>query len=172
MAKNYEQLVKQIDVLKREAEAVKKKEVAEVIGKIKVAIDFYGLTPEELFGKSAVAKRAGASPRAKSAAGDGAARFSDGAGNTWVGRGPRPQWLRDAIASGKSLKDFAVEGAPAAKAAVNGSAPATGKAAGKKYLSAVKYRDDAGHEWSGRGPKPTWVKDALAAGKTLQDIAV
>jgi len=170
MAKNYEQLVKQIDVLKREAEAVKKKEVAEVIGKIKVAIEFYGLTPEELFGKSVVATRASASPKAKSA-GDGAARFSDGAGNTWVGRGPRPQWLRDAIASGKSLKDFAVEGAPAAKATTSSSASANGKVPGKKYLSAVKYRDDAGHEWSGRGPKPTWVKDALAAGKTLQDIA-
>ena len=29
-------------------------------------------------------------------------------GNTWGGRGPRPQWLRDALANGKSLQDFAV----------------------------------------------------------------
>ncbi len=32
----------------------------------------------------------------------------DGDGNTWVGRGPRPQWLRDALASGRSLGNFAI----------------------------------------------------------------
>jgi DNA-binding protein H-NS len=36
------------------------------------------------------------------------AKFRDANGNSWVGRGPRPQWLRDALNSGKSLKDFAV----------------------------------------------------------------
>ena len=36
-------------------------------------------------------------------------KFSNGAGGTWVGRGKRPQWLRDAIASGKQLSDFAVK---------------------------------------------------------------
>ena len=27
---------------------------------------------------------------------------------TWVGRGPRPQWLRDAISNGAKQEDFAV----------------------------------------------------------------
>jgi DNA-binding protein H-NS len=35
-------------------------------------------------------------------------KYRDGEGNTWVGRGPRPQWLRDALANGKTLADFAV----------------------------------------------------------------
>ena len=35
-------------------------------------------------------------------------RFRDDEGNTWIGRGPRPQWLKDALASGKNLGDFAV----------------------------------------------------------------
>jgi len=39
---------------------------------------------------------------------------------------------------------------------------------------AAKYRhpDDPSQTWSGRGKRPTWVNDALAAGKTLDDLAV
>lgn len=35
----------------------------------------------------------------------------------------------------------------------------------------VKYEKD-GEKWSGRGMKPKWVRDFLAAGGTLEDIAV
>lgn len=35
----------------------------------------------------------------------------------------------------------------------------------------VKYKDDAGHTWSGFGPKPRWLAEALSAGKTLEDMA-
>ena len=42
---------------------------------------------------------------------------------------------------------------------------------GKKV--AVKYRDEAGNAWSGRGLQPKWLKAALAATKkTLADFAV
>jgi len=37
-----------------------------------------------------------------------APKFSDGAGNSWSGRGSQPRWLRAAIEGGKSLQDFAV----------------------------------------------------------------
>ena len=39
---------------------------------------------------------------------------------------------------------------------------------------AAKYRhpDDPSLTWSGRGKRPTWVNDALAGGKTLEDLAV
>lgn len=37
-----------------------------------------------------------------------APKFSDGAGNSWTGRGSQPRWLRAAIEGGKSLQDFAV----------------------------------------------------------------
>jgi len=38
----------------------------------------------------------------------------------------------------------------------------------------AKYRhpEDPGLTWSGRGKRPQWVNDALAAGKTLDDLAV
>lgn len=37
---------------------------------------------------------------------------------------------------------------------------------------AVKYRhpDDPSLTWAGRGKRPQWVVDALAAGKTLDDL--
>lgn len=35
--------------------------------------------------------------------------YSDGNGNTWSGRGRRPLWLTQALASGASLEDFQTE---------------------------------------------------------------
>lgn len=43
--------------------------------------------------------------------------------------------------------------------------PKTGRAAGR-----IKYKDDAGHAWSGYGPKPKWFTEALASGKTEADL--
>jgi len=37
--------------------------------------------------------------------------------------------------------------------------------------STVLYRDDAGHSWTGRGPQSRWLKEALAQGKTLSELA-
>lgn len=37
---------------------------------------------------------------------------------------------------------------------------------------AVKYRDAAGNTWTGRGFKPVWLRDALAAGRMLEDFKV
>jgi DNA-binding protein H-NS len=36
----------------------------------------------------------------------------------------------------------------------------------------VRYRDDKGHTWTGRGKQPVWLRDALAAGATLGDFLV
>ena len=40
---------------------------------------------------------------------DGVITRIRGHGNTWVGRGKRPQWLRDALAAGKQLSDFEIK---------------------------------------------------------------
>jgi len=112
MAKTYAQIQKQIDVLAREAEKLKRKEVDEVVARIKEAIAAYGLTAADL-GLRASRKAAATSARKSSKGqrktkGARAAKYRDGADNVWGGRGPRPQWLRDALASGKKLEDFAV----------------------------------------------------------------
>ena len=44
---------------------------------------------------------------------------------------------------------------------------------GAVAAAAVRYRhpDNPGLTWSGRGKRPTWVNEALASGKTLDDLA-
>lgn len=34
-----------------------------------------------------------------------------------------------------------------------------------------KYRDEQGNVWSGRGPRPKWFKDALAAGRRPEEFS-
>jgi DNA-binding protein H-NS len=113
MTKTYTQVMKQIDTLKAEAERLRRKEVDGVIERIREAIRHYGLTAADLGlarGKSAAkpaAKKTRGRRKGKAAA-TAVAKFRDDQGRTWVGRGKRPQWLRDALAAGKKLEDFAV----------------------------------------------------------------
>jgi DNA-binding protein H-NS len=45
---------------------------------------------------------------------------------------------------------------------------------GTRAAAAPKYRNPANpsQTWNGRGPKPKWYKEALAAGKTAQQLAI
>lgn len=50
---------------------------------------------------------------------------------------------------------------------------AAGAPAAKKPASKVLYRDkDSGNSWTGRGPKPKWLKDHEAAGGDIADFRV
>jgi DNA-binding protein H-NS len=117
MTKTYEQVVQQIEALKAEAEGLRRKEVAEVIKKMKQAIAVYGLTAADLgFEDASPANRGGVKVKAprfsevggssSSKAESRAVRYRDAAGNTWGGKGPRPRWIRSALAAGKTLKDL------------------------------------------------------------------
>lgn len=137
MAKSYQQIQAQIAALQREADVARKREVQNVVRDIKASIALYGLTAEDLGldgAKPAASKKrvasqanaktankaqkAAAAPKKtggsakksakKKAEGVAAARFADGTGNTWSGRGPRPGWLKEAIAQGKAPEDFRV----------------------------------------------------------------
>ncbi len=118
MSKSYSSVMKQIEALKLEAEKLRRGEVDGVITRIREAIQHYGLTAADLGLGSAKpkaegAKAAGPAKRKKrktaAAKTPGVAKFTDGQGNTWVGRGKRPQWLRDALAAGKTLEEFAIK---------------------------------------------------------------
>ena len=172
MAQTYKQIQKQIEQLQKQAEAVRSSEIKGVVERIKVAIAHYGLTAAHL-GLEATSPRSAGKRRAKSSA-----QFSDGAGNVWSGRGPRPRWLRDALAAGRSIDDFRTGSSTESKLAsaigkLEAAAPtvkATARKA-KRAPSKVSYSDGAGNSWTGRGPKPRWLKAQLDSGKTLQDFA-
>lgn len=37
---------------------------------------------------------------------------------------------------------------------------------------APKFRDENGNTWAGRGKRPIWLRDALIAGRKLEDFAI
>lgn len=175
MAQTYTQIQKQIEALQKQADKLRQSEVSGVVERIKEAIAHYGLTADQLFGASSSGARKATSSSAKAAGKGGRAKgasstaYSDDAGNTWGGRGPRPRWLRDALAAGTTLEEFAT-GSASMKSAAGAAKMPTGKSKGKRTAKA-SYRDESGNSWSGFGPKPGWLKTALAAGKTLEDFA-
>ena len=176
MAQTYKQIQKQIEQLQRQAEALRSNEVKGVVDRIKVAIAHYGLTTEQLgLGTNGTVAQP---KKASNASGKSGVKFSDGNGNVWSGRGPRPYWLRDALAAGRSIDEFRagsrktskpLSAAPASGETVAPAARPVRKKA--KRAASKSYKDDAGNSWSGMGPKPRWLKAALDAGKSLEDLA-
>lgn len=113
----------QIAALQAKAEAIRKREVGEVVAKIKDALAHYGLTAADL-GLSASAPKAAKAPKAskpgrkpgRKAAGvktagkpARAAKYTDGQGRTWGGVGKRPDWFKAALAAGKTPEDLLIK---------------------------------------------------------------
>ena len=115
MARTLAVIQQQIEKLQKEAEAVKAKEVAGVIQRIKLAIASYGLKPNDLFatkGRPPGRPKKVATPKVRKAKKKAASviKFQDEAsGKTWSGHGKRPNWYIQAIASGKTPEDLAVK---------------------------------------------------------------
>lgn len=114
MAKTFQQIQQQIDALTRQAEDLRRKEIAGVVDRIKGAIATYGLSAAELgleVGSGAAQKAKAAAPGAAKKKGSKVkvkVKYRDEAGNTWTGRGLKPRWLTAALANGKQLTDFLV----------------------------------------------------------------
>lgn len=162
MTQSYKRIQQQIETLQRQAEKLRAREVDGVIARIKVAITHYGLTAEQL-GFGATANGTKTNVKAGKTTANRSAKYSDGQGNSWSGIGKRPYWLRDALAAGRTLEEFAT-GPASSKSSAKLKPP-------KQRKSKVVYRDQAGHTWSGMGPRPRWLKEALNAGKTLEEMA-
>lgn len=91
----YQDIVKQIAALQKEADTLRQKETQAAIAEIREKIDLYGLTAADLGFK-----------------GDGAARskplakYRDEAGNSWTGRGKKPGWLVAHLSAGRQIDEF------------------------------------------------------------------
>jgi DNA-binding protein H-NS len=121
VSKSYADIIGQIEKLQEQAQQVRRKEIDEVVGRIREAVSVYGLTESDIFSsgsrKSAPSKKASAPRGARKTASGKRPNatgqrhyksYTDGAGNSWGGIGPRPGWLRTQIAGGKKLEDFLV----------------------------------------------------------------
>jgi DNA-binding protein H-NS len=116
-ASTLEQLNAQIAQLQAEADILRKKEISEVIAKVKDAIKHYGLTAADLgFGSRSRASAAPAGKRrvrkagaAKKHKSTGVIRYRDADGNAWTGHGRRPGWFIAALKAGQRAEDLAVK---------------------------------------------------------------
>lgn len=139
------QLTSQIEKLQKEAEAARKREIAETIANIKRAIQVFGLTIEDL-GLDSLTKKRGRKPAKKSSTG--------------------------AKRRGRSAKKATASTSPRGRKAGKKSAR---KSAGtdKRSVVAPKYRDAAtGATWTGRGKQPKWLAAALKGGKKIEDFKI
>jgi DNA-binding protein H-NS len=146
MSKSYIDLVKEIEDLKQVAERARAAEMDGVISRIKDAIAAYGLTAADLGLRAKPGPKPGAKPGPKPGPKAGAKP------------GPKPGRRKGA---GKKKP-----GPKPAQAKVEGS-PFT-----KSKNPVARFRDANGNAWVGRGPRPQWLRDALASGKSLKDFAV
>jgi DNA-binding protein H-NS len=58
------------------------------------------------------------------------------------------------------------------RASKSSSAPKVASQAKKKSASAPKFQNKDGLAWSGKGPRPHWLRAALEGGAALEDFAV
>lgn len=85
--------------------------------------------------------------------------------------------IKEAIATYQlTASDLGFSPRLASKASASSGARGTRKSGAhakqSKSTRPVKYRDDAGNIWVGRGPRPAWLSAALKSGKKLEDFAV
>jgi DNA-binding protein H-NS len=174
MTKTYAQLAREIQALQAHAEKLRQSETKDVIARLNASIAQYGLSAQDLHfpGASASSSSASSSRSARSnttshsAGSSDGAKYSDGPGRVWGGRGPRPAWLREAMAQGRSLESFAVTG-KTSRGGTGGPAPA------KVSLPPLYAHPKTGQTWSGRGPKPAWLKQGLKKrGASVEDFLI
>ncbi|MCE2690459.1 MAG: H-NS histone family protein [Rubrivivax sp.] len=99
-----ELMAQKAEIEKKIADA-QREERASAIAQVRSLMAQHGLTVADLASRSASAPRA-ATGKAVSKV---AAKYRDAVtGNTWSGRGLKPNWLKAALDGGKTLADFAV----------------------------------------------------------------
>ena len=117
MAKSLSDLLAQKAALERQIADFQKEKRGDAIAKVKALMAEYGLTAADIAGAKvavkapapAAAPAAAPTKKSKAAGKKVAAKYRNQAtGDTWSGRGLKPKWLVAALATGKTLADFAI----------------------------------------------------------------
>ena len=99
---NLKDLLAQKAAIERQIEEAARTERADAIAKVKSLMAEHGVSLADLSARSAAK---GARPGGSKVA----AKYRNAAtGDSWTGRGLRPNWLKAALAAGKKLEDFAL----------------------------------------------------------------
>ena len=100
----YSELQKQILALQEKAEKQRIAELESVINDIKSKISEYNITAKDLGFSTRIKKIKSTEPHTPVAP-----KYKNKKGDTWTGRGRQPTWIKDAIASGKSIDTFLIK---------------------------------------------------------------
>lgn len=96
-------LLAQKAALEKQIADAQREERSNAIAKVKALMTEYGLSLADL------SSRAPATGSARKPMGKVAAKYRNPAtGDTWSGRGLKPNWLRAALEAGRKIEDFAV----------------------------------------------------------------
>lgn len=95
----YLELKTQIEEMQAQLERVRLDELDEQCTDIKKKIVAFGIRPEMIFSREELTGKRPAPPKRPP-------KYSDGNGKTWTGQGFQPQWIKDALSSGKTLNDL------------------------------------------------------------------
>lgn len=103
----YLELKAQAEKLMAQAEELRQRETEQAIEDIKAKMKAFGLTPQDLGFAGATRRSPSAKRRTPAAAKP--AKYRGPNGETWSGgRGRKPRWVTEALASGKTLEDLEV----------------------------------------------------------------
>lgn len=105
-ASTYSELMAQAEALMRQAEEVRRQEIAGAINEIKEKIRQYQITPEDLG-----FKLGGKPGKALKAASGKQIRYRGPNGETWTGGpGRKPQWVKDVLSQGGDIESYRIAG--------------------------------------------------------------
>lgn len=96
------ELKAEIAKMEREKERIAQDERLEVIAKIRNLMN--GCHPAITFEEIDTARMPKRTREPK-----GMPKYGDGQGNTWTGKGKKPQWMVNALANGKAKEDYLLE---------------------------------------------------------------
>ncbi len=105
---NLTELLNQKAELEKQIAEVQRQERTDALTQIRNLMNQYGLSLSDLSGRQ-TGSRASSKSGGSLAGSKVAAKYRNPVtGDTWSGRGLKPKWLSAALASGKSLSDFAI----------------------------------------------------------------
>ena len=97
-----EDLEKALSLAKKKADQAKLEHHQESVAKVLNLMNSTGVTIEDLKNPPKI-------KIARQKKGTMPAKYADGQGNSWSGKGPMPQWLKNAAAAGKKLDDYIIK---------------------------------------------------------------
>ena len=103
----YQDVLKQIDQLTKEAEKLRQSEVSAAIADIRAKMAQYGITVSDIVGKERK-PRARKERKSPTAGRKIAPKYKGKNGELWTGRGRRPAWVEAELANGRTLEDLAI----------------------------------------------------------------